>query len=310
MKEGRVFLLYLGLFTLLLTGLLSRPAAALSVRDDTGHVVTLAAPAQRIVSLAPHITELLFAAGAGARVVGVSAYSDFPAAARSVPQVGGASGLDLEAILALHPDLVVAWAAAGQREQVARLQAMGIPVYWSDPRHIADIADSLQRLGRLAGTEAVARREAARLRRGFAALDQRYRQRRAVRVFYEIWPQPLMTVNGQHMISAVLRLCGARNVFAKLPTLVATVGTEAVLAADPQVIFAAGRDGQAGGWLTAWRRWPQLAAVRTGQLDTLPADLIQRAGPRLLQGARLVCRAIQRAREHVPPAGPPPKRAR
>lgn len=289
-------LIGLGLLSVCLSG----TAAALSVRDDTGHIVTLPAPAQRIISLAPHTTELLFAAGAGASVVGVSAYSDYPPAARHLPRVGGAGGLDLETILGLRPDLVVAWASGGQQQQVAQLQALGVPVYWSDPRHIADIAASLLRLGRLAGTEAVARREAAHLRRGFAELARRYRHRRPVRVFYAIWAQPLMTVNGRHMISAVLRLCGARNIFARLPGLVDTVGTEAVLAANPQLILSTTRPRQDAHWRAEWQRWPQLAAVKSDQIDTLPANLVQRPGPRLLAGARLVCRDVQRAREHLP----------
>lgn len=297
-------LLLLGLLVGLVAGMAGPARAEISVRDDTGQRVRLAAPAQRIVSLAPHTTELLFAAGAGARVVGVSAYSDYPPAARKLPHVGGAGGLDLEAILALHPDLIVAWVSGGQREQVARLQALGIPVFWSKPRRIADIADTVSRLGRLAGTGAVARREATRLREGFAALGARYRGRRpVVRVFYEIWPQPLMTVNGEHMISAMLRLCGARNVFADMPALAGSVDTEAVLAADPQLILAGVRPGQGRDWLTPWRKWPQLAAVRLDQLVTLPADLVQRPGPRLLQGATLLCRAVQGARDRLASMG-------
>lgn len=273
------------------------PARAdITVPDDTGAQVTLAAPARRIVSLAPHITEILYAIGAGERLVGVDQYSDHPPAARDVARVGGASALDLERILALRPDLVVAWQSGNNAAQLARLQAAGLVVFASEPRRLDDIPATALRLGQLAGTDAAARRFAQVFRQRHARLQRQYAGRESVRMFYEIWPQPLMTINGEHLISDVMRLCGAVNVFADVPALVPTVSVEAVLVAAPQIIVAGGRKEKASGWLEAWRRWPQLPAVRYEQLYAIDPDLMQRQGPRILDGAAQLCAVVDRAR--------------
>lgn len=271
-------------------------AAGVAVRDDTGHEVVLAAPARRIVSLAPHATELLFAVGAGARLVGAVEYSDFPAAARRVPRVGSGGAPDLEAVVALRPDLVIAWASGNRAVDLARLRALGIPVFVSEPRRLEDVAGSLRRFGLLAGTQgeadAAARAYLARL----AALRARYQGRPTVRVFVEIWHQPMYTVNGAHLISDVLALCGGANVFAALPVLAPVVDVEAVLGADPEVIVASETADRTTAWLAAWRAWPRLTAAARGNLVSVPADLLHRHSPRLLDGAQQVCEALEAAR--------------
>lgn len=292
------------LFALLLPGK-GTLAAAIRVSDDSGRVVTLAAPAQRIVSLSPHATELLFAAGAGDRVAGVAGYSDYPPAAAQLPRVGDAANLNLEAILALRPDLVVAWKSGNPAHQLERLQRFGVPLFYSEPRQLEDIATNLQRLGRLAGSEAVADAAAARFRDGYRALDRQFSARAPVRTFYEIWDQPLTTVNGEQLISQVIRLCGGSNVFADLPTLAPVVTREAVIAADPQAIIASGQAVERPEWLQHWQAWPQVAAVRNHQLYVIDPDLIQRQTPRILDGARILCGQLDRARQAAvsqPPA--------
>lgn len=277
-------------------------AASIEVTDDAGERIRLEQPAQRIVSLAPHITELVYAAGAGKALVGVSDYSDFPAAARSLPRIGGGSGLDLEAILMLRPDLVIAWGSGNPPAQVARLRQLGMRVYVSEPRVMADIVSSLQRLGRLSGHEQTAAAAARRFESERRRLARRYSGRPAVSVFYQIWDHPLMTVNGDHLISDVGRLCGGTNVFAGLPGLAAQIGIESVLERDPQVIIAVGGQTDAAALQAYWRRWPQLAAVRGQHIYTIPRALLVRHSPRILQGARQVCRLLEGVRE----AGQPP----
>lgn len=271
--------------------------AAITVRDDLGHSVRLATPADRIVALAPHITELLFAAGAGDKVVGVSSHSDWPRAARKLPRVGGAHGISLETILMLHPDLVVAWDSGNGSKAIARLRRLGLPVYVSEPQRLADIARTLEQLGRLAGTYAQARRAATDFRTGLQALA-RHRDDQAVSVFYEIWPEPLITINGSHFISQVIRLCGGRNIFAGQQTLAPQVSIEAVLARRPQVIIVGGANNKRPAWLDAWRNWPELPAVRQNQLYFIAPDLIQRPTPRILQGTRRLCELLDRARHN------------
>ena len=175
----------------------------------------LAAPARRIVSLVPHATENLFAAGAGDRIVGVVEYSDYPEAAKRITRVGDYAHPDLEAIAALKPDLVVVW-QSGQAALAHRFTRLGLPVFQTQPDRLEDIPENIEKFGRLAGSEAVARRVAADFRQRLAALRQRYSARPNVAVFYQTWNRPLLTVGGSQIISDVIRLCGATNLFARL----------------------------------------------------------------------------------------------
>lgn len=283
---------------LLRAGLLAAllPAAAagatVSATDDSGRVVTLAAPAARIISLAPHATELLFAAGAGARVVGVSAYSNFPAEASRLPSVGDAMRADMERIIALKPDLIVGWKSGNNPAQLERLRALGLPVFDSEPRQFDDIASSLERLGALAGT-VEGRAAAARFRADLRALRERYSARKPVRVFYQIWPSPLMTLNDAHIVSEAIRLCGGVNLFGKLAPLVPTVSREAVLKAAPEAIFVSDEDAQAFG---RWRGYGNLTAVRNDSLFRIDGGVMNRAGPRMLGATALLCEQIEAAR--------------
>jgi iron complex transport system substrate-binding protein len=271
--------------------------AAVSVRDDSGTEVTLAAPATRIVSLAPHATELLFAAGAGARVVGVSATSDFPPQAKALPRVGDATALDFERILEDRPDLVVTWPYTAPA-QVAALRARGIAVFTTDPKTIDGIADDLERLGVLVGNEASARATAETLRARLARIRADHVRARRVRVFYQIWNAPLYTVGGGHLITRAIEICGAENVFAALRLPAPSVSIEAVLAAQPDAIIA-GADGNVRPpWLDGWQRFPALPAVVHGNLYTVNADLLHRPGPRFVDGVADLCAAIDKAREH------------
>jgi iron complex transport system substrate-binding protein len=266
------------------------------VTDVSGAGIKLAAPARRIVSLAPHITELLFAAGAGGRVVGDVEYGDYPPAARALPKVGSFSRLDLEAIVALKPDLVMGWASSSPPAAISRLRAMGLTVYVSETHRIADIAGELERVGKMAGTEAVANSAAAAFRERHARLVARYSRQPPVTVFYQIWKQPLMTVNREQIISDAMRLCGGRNVFAQLPILAPTVTVEAVIAANPEVIVASGMGESRPEWLDDWRRWTTLTAVARDNLYFVPPDLLQRHTPRILDGAEKLCTHLETAR--------------
>jgi iron complex transport system substrate-binding protein len=270
--------------------------AEIVVKDDTGAMVRLAAPAQRIVSLAPHITETLYAAGAGSHLVGAVEYSDYPEAARQLPRIGGYARLDLEAIAALKPDLAIGWASGNTPAHIEKLRALGIPVYLAEPERIADVADDLERYGELAGSQGAAQAAAADFRRHLAELREHYGNRPKVRTFYQIWQQPLMTVGGGQVISDAIRLCGGENIFADLKALAITVTLEAVLAANPEAIIASGMDEARPEWLADWRQWPALTAVKRGNLYFIPPDLIQRHTPRLIEGAARLCADLESAR--------------
>ena len=279
-----------------LAGVVTANAAPVAVLDDAGRAVILTEPAARIVALSPHVTELLFAAGAGEQVVGVSGFSDYPPSAALLPKIGDGSGLDLEAILALQPDLIVAWQSGVSRHRLDQLERLGLPVFYSEPRVPADVASSLERLGLLAGSDSRARQVAERFRRDVDELQQRYSSRTPVRVFYQVWQRPLMTINGDHLISAWLRLCGAQNIFSSLPALVPSVDIEAVIAADPMAIVAGDYPGKDKNWTELWQGWPEIQAVIAGHLFTVPADLLERQTPRALRAVRQLCERIDRIR--------------
>lgn len=287
----------------LLAGLIfaacSAPVQAGAVRavDATGTAVALAQPAKRIVSLAPHLTELLFAVGAGPQIVGADEYSDHPPPARAIPRIGRAGALDVERIVALKPELVLAWGSGNTAGQVAQLRRFGLIVYVSEPRTLADVPKNLRDLGELSGRAEFGQRAAVAFERGLDELRKTYDGREPIDVFYQIWHEPLMTVNRDHSISAVIRLCGGRNVFDELSTLAPTVNREAVLRADPQLIIGSGSDATRPQWLDDWRRWPQLQAVKAQALVDIPPDLMQRPTPRMLDGARRVCQAIDEVRQ-------------
>ena len=273
-----------------------RPAAATTLVDFAGRTVTLAAPAVRIVALAPHIVENAFSAGAGDKLVGAVTYSDFPAAARNIPRVGSYQAWSLEAIVASEPDLVLIWGSGNGLETVAALERLGIPVYVSELRALTDIPASIRAIGQLAGTSAVSEREAARLEREFTALRQRYGARRQMSVFYQIWNEPLQTINGEHLISSVIGLCGGHNAFADASSLAPRVSLESVLVRDPEVILASGMGEARPDWLDDWRAYPGLRAVRSNALFFIHPDLIQRPTARILLGARALCEQLDAAR--------------
>lgn len=274
-------------------------AAGIEVTDDAQRPIVLDQPAERIIGLAPFLTELLFAAGAGDKVVAGVEYSDYPLRASVLPRVGDYKKFDAEAILALQPDLLIGWISGNPATELASLQRMGLIILRSEPRSLEDVSRTLRLIGKVAGTEAQADQAARAFDRRLRALQREAANRRTVSVFYQVWDRPLITVNGEHLISDVLRRCGGRNVFAELPTLAPRLGTEAVLQADPEVIIASGAGDRRPPWLDHWQRWPELTAVRRDNLFFVPPALIQRHTPRILQGMQRLCEQLELARTRM-----------
>ena len=297
-KVVRLFIIFVSSAALVIGSTLSM-AEEIRVRDDTGSNIVLPRYAQRIISLAPNITELLFAAGAGDKIVGVVEFSDFPPQAKSIQQVGNHTAIDLERISILKPDLVVAWQSGNPDSALSSLQQMGYVVFRSEPKTLKDIPDTMLRLAELAGTQQRAQLAVANYQRRLEQLRARYTDRQSITVFYEIWNQPMMTVNGQHIINEVIEFCSGKNVFKNMNSLAPTVAIEPVLAANPQVIIASSSNGDAPQWLNDWRQWASLDAVRYNNLFYVDADTINRHTPRILRGVEQVCEALDTARQHV-----------
>ena len=277
--------------------------AEVRVRDVNGDAVVLPQPARRIVSLAPHLTELLFAVGAGDRVVGTVAHADFPETARQLPLVGDSAMLDLERIAALQPDLVLVWRHGNAPQQLRRLATLKLPTYAHEARALADISRGLRDLGTLTGQASDASQRADAFDRAVDTLRARHLGQRRLRVFYQVWPQPLITLNGEHLISQALDVCGADNVFAAQRLLTPTVTEEAVLLTDPDAIVTGWIPAYGGtAPLDAWHRLSALRAVRTGQLLTVNPDLLHRQSDRVVLGVQELCEKLDAARAVPVPA--------
>ena len=270
------------------------PAPALSVTDDFGVELRLDRPAQRVISLSPHLTELMYSIGAGDRLAGVVRGSDFPAEAAALPEVGDASGLDFERILHLRPDLVLAWGSGNRSVDIARLRSLGLQVLVLEPRRLEDIPRHLRLLAELTQRHERAQEVTREFDSRLDAVRRRYAGRSGLRVLFEIWHQPLFTVNGDHIISDVLRLCSAQNIFAGLPRLAGEVSLEQVLLLDPDAIVIGSEAGDAG--VKNWLEFPYLKAVRSGSLFAVSADKITRQTPRIVEAAERLCASLDTAR--------------
>ncbi|HSQ03472.1 MAG TPA: helical backbone metal receptor [Burkholderiales bacterium] len=270
-------------------------AQVISLRDDRGATVALSAPAQRIVTLSPHLAEVVFAAGAGERLVGVARFSDFPDAVRDLPQIGDAARIDLERVLVLKPDLVLAWKSGNPASDIAALERLGYPVYVSETARLEDVPRVLRAIGALAGTMQSAEKAATAFERGISALRERYSQRRVLRVFYQIWDRPLFTVNRDQIISDILTVCSGYNIFANAPALVPAVSVEAVVAARPDVILGGSELDSRQGFVESWQH-TVLASLQRVPVYYVPPQLVQRQTPRVLEGTALICRDLDDAR--------------
>ena len=275
-------------------GVSAEPPAAdalRSVSDDLGRTVAVVRPPLRIVSLTPGATEMLFAAGAGAQLIATVQYSSEPAAARAVPRIGDVAAIDLERLVALRPQVVIAWPAGGNPAQRAKIAALGIPLYQQQVARLSDLPGSLRRLGVLAGTAAVAESAATALERTYGAAT-------AVgprpTVLLQVWNRPIYTVGGRHLMSDALELCGARNLFADLTEPGPIVDTEAVIARNPDIILAAAPRGEGAAWVADWQRFPSLAAVRHHRVVAFENQALSRLGPSVLDATEELCRTIAR----------------
>lgn len=284
---------------LALLAVASVPAASatgsITVVDDTGRSLTLPHVPRRIVSIAPGATEMLFAAGAGSRVIATVEFSDEPAEAKKVPRIGDSNAVDIERVVALHPDVVVVWEGGNNIGQIDRLEKLNVPLYRHRVSKLSDIPVSLRRLGRLADTRATANAAARDVEARLAALQRRYGQAaEKPTVLLEVWNRPIYTVGGSQMMTDSLRLCGARNVFEDLKEQGPSVDKEAVIGRDPQIIVAVAPPGVSQEWLAEWKRFGTLRAVRDGRLVPFEDQRLSRLGPSAVAGTEALCEAINR----------------
>jgi iron complex transport system substrate-binding protein len=270
--------------------------AGISLPQADGSILKLDKPAQRLVTLSPHLAELVFAAGAGKNLVATVEYSEYPEAAASVPRIGDAFRIDVERVLALSPDLVIAWNSGNPRQAVAQIVSLGIPVWTVEIRELGEIAATIKTIGHASGRTQTAGIAAANFQRRVNELSWQYTSRQALDYFYQVDEKPLYTINGEHLISKGLSLCGGHNIFHDLPGLAFQVTHESVIVADPVAMFAPVNDIEPNP-LAVWLDWPGMQAVSENALFTLPADKISQATPRLLDALEIACSALDNLRK-------------
>lgn len=278
------FLLLCSLFT-------GSVSAEVLLPQANGSTLVLKQPVQEIVTLSPHLAELVFAAGAGSQLVGTVEYSDFPEEVTGVPRVGDAFRIDLERIVALDPGLVIAWDSGNPRQATEQLQSLGIPVWSLEIREPEEIASTLISIGEASGRIETAQAAALEFSQRLESLTTRYAARPELQYFYQVAERPLFTINGDHLIARGLRLCGGRNIFTGEPGLAFQVSYESVIVANPDILFAPNQ-ASAENPLQTWQEWPAMKAVQNGALFLLPADEISRATPRWLDAIEIACRLI------------------
>lgn len=292
-------------FFVLVTAWCCAAAQAAVHVDDAGRSVSFDRAPKRTITLAPNLTEFLYAIGAGDTLVGTMDTSNHPEPAKKVPRIGDYQRIDVERILSFQPDVVFVWHHGNQGRELEQLSAAGIKLFYLEPKRIDDVATTLLRLGALMGRDAQARELAQAFRRDVELLRQRHANAAPVTVFFQVWSQPLMTLNGRHLVSDLFSVCGGRNVFADLPALAPQISVESVVQADPEAVFSAREDDGAPPVLRrepgrenfqAWRAFAGMKAVRQGAFFTIPGDLLTRQGPRVIEGARAICSALDAVR--------------
>ena len=281
---------------LLLLSMSQLVCAEIRLLDDNGDELVLAQPAQRIISLAPNITEVLFHIGAGAQIVGADEYSNYPEAAKQIQRVNNHAAANYELILSLKPDLVIAWQSGNGDKIIDPLRKLGFPVFVIETREIDQIPALFLRFGQLSGHEAIAQQRIDEFTQRLHGLRNAQTGKSVVRTFYQIWHEPLITLNGQHMVSDIIRLCGGVNVFADAIPLVPYINIESVVAADPEVIITGGSEQDQPDWLDRWQQWAGISAVQHQHIYAIPSDLMQRHSDRILEGAEMMCNYFDQVR--------------
>ena len=271
-------------------------SASFNVIDDDGYTVTFTEPAIRIISLSPHATELLFSAGATKQVIATVSYSDYPPQAKTIKRIGSYKKIDLESVVNINPDLIIAWNSGGNKQQIEDLKKLGYKVYFSEPRSFEDVATNIVNMGKILGTSEIAETNADMYLKELVRLKKKYNNLKKVNVFYQVWNKPLMTINDGHLISNVIEFCGGHNVFGEATIRAPKIGIESVIQKNPQAIII-GMSENRKDWVEPWFKWQSINAVKNKHVYSVNADLIVRQGPRILQGAKLVCEMLEKVRQ-------------
>ena len=288
---------FLGIYVAFLAvSLYSEAYCAIEVVDEDGNLIRLEKPARRIISLAPSVTELLFAIGAGSQVVGVIEYSDFPPEAKTLQVVGRFDLLDIERILELEPDLIIGWKNGNPRASIEQLKRLGLSVYLAELNDLPSISSQMVNFSKLAGTTIEAKEAINYFNQTYESLVTEYSNRESVKTFYQVWESPIITAGGKELMNDIIELCSGENIFKAIDQIAPKVSLEAVIIANPEVIIGSGVGLMRPEWLNDWEIWPSVKAVSEEHVYFIPPDLVQRQTPRTLIGTKQMCEHIDKAR--------------
>ena len=269
----------------------------IEVEDDFRRAVILSEPAKRIAALSPHLAELVFEAGAGHKLVATVEQANFPFQVVDIPKVGSHNAIDVERLVSYKPDIVFAWYSGTNKKLLDQLNGLGLTLYYSEPDRLSDISDTIRDIGKLSDTVEVAHSSASNFDASLKSLKEQFSNRRKLDVFIQVWQQPLITLNGQQMVSRVIELCGGNNIFADENVIAPVINTESLLARDPEVIIGTAVIKQHADWMNAWLGMGSLLAVKKDNLYFIKPDLLSRQTSRMLQGAKKMCEYIDIARQ-------------
>lgn len=265
-------------------------AVPIRVVDGSDHIVELKSHAHRIITLAPNLTEIVFAAGAGTYLVGVSSMSDYPKAALKIPVISNYQEIDLEKVVMLKPDLIIAWQYTNAL-MIAQLKRLNYPIYIATFNQLSDIPKTIENIGKLSGTNKVAKKAANQFNEKLQWLKQKYARQKRATVFYQLSQAPLLTINQHALADQVIQLCGGQNIFENTVGLSPTVSIENILAVNPKIILVSDFAGNRNA-IQFWKKYPMLQAVKNKRIYFINPSLVERPGPRMLQGMEEVCGSL------------------
>lgn len=278
------------------TTFLSYAVAELAITDDVGSEVILVKPAQRVITLAPHLTELVFAIDQGDKLVGVMSFSNYPEAAKKIPRIGSHNTISYESIVKIQPDLILAWGSGNGSEVINKLKSLGFSVYVSEPNKLEGVAATIRKLGILLDAKDKGENEANKFINRLSQLKENYSNRQKISVFYQMSDNPIMTLSGRHLISDVIELCGGFNIFSKAIPIALKVSLESLVRSDPQVVIAGTKKENEEKWLSEWANRISMKAVKNKQVYFIDPDLLIRHGPRIIEGTEKICNYLERSR--------------
>jgi vitamin B12 transport system substrate-binding protein len=252
---------------------------------------------QKIIALSPHSVELLYAIGAGDRIIGTLEYADYPKAALKIPRIGNFNGIQIEKVVELQPDLIIAWKSGNKSSDLAKLQSLGFNIYYSQPQNIAEIGKELLELGKLTNLVKEAEIVAHEMMSQYQTIKNRNKSKQSVNVFYQLWHDPIRTIGPDNWTQSLINDCNGKNIFNDATSQYPVVSLESVLVKNPEVIIIPHHSGKKNDKKKFWLKWPNIKAVKNDHINIINGDLVHRFTPRAIDGLSILCKAIDQARK-------------